>query len=431
MGLHFGTATIDITPARNLPLGGGMFGKARGVNDPLTATAFCFMDTGRRVLLIGCDLIGFGNDLADAIRADVADATGIPREAICLAATHTHNGPVTLDLRHWGASDPGYVKFLRRRLVTIARRAAEGSARVNLKWSSSPCRGVGKNRTSYGTVVDETLSVLRVESADDGRLLGLVVNHGCHPVTMHSMGVVSADFPGAIRAEVRRATRREVPVVFLLGAAGDINPREFAADLSGNVSDEMWRARRALCRKVGVELARRALGRLSHKGGTGIGWSTEKVLLPLQPYPGAVLLRSLHTAAAKDIRKYRGDPAKAWPLAEARVMRDWVRDARSRRGATTLELELQVLRLGAVRILALPVELFAAYGLELRRRMGRVPLMVATMCNGYNSYVTVDLAIERRTYEAAGVPRLLGRQSYATGVGRRLVAGAMRALKKS
>jgi hypothetical protein len=68
--------------------------------------------------------------------------------------------------------------------------------------------------------------------------------------------------------------------------------------------------------------------------------------------------------------------------------------------------------------------------MELRRKAGRAPLMVGTMCNGYNGYVTVDASIERQTYEAAGVPRLLGRQAYAKGVGRRMVTGAARAIRR-
>jgi hypothetical protein len=428
--MRCGSAIVDITPARNLFLGGGMFGRATGVNDRLTATAFCFEHDGARLLLINCDLIGFGNDLANSIRTDIGNATGLPRDAIALSATHTHSGPVTLDLRHWGSTDKAYAARLRRLLVRVAQQATARTVPVRLKWSSMPCRGIGVNRTSYGTVVDETLGVLRVEKATDGRLLGMIVNHACHPVTMHSTRVYSADFPGAIRAEVRRVTRRTVPVVFLLGAAGDTNPRDFKADLSGSVTPQLMRARRALCHKIGAELARCALGNPARKGGTGLAWSVEKVSLPLQPYPDAATLRSLKMSAEADIRKYRSDPEKAWPLAEALVMRDWVRDAASRRGARSLQVELAAIRIGRVRILALPVELFAAYGLELRRRMGRVPFILATMCNGYNSYVTADPGIERRTYEAAGVPRLLGRQSYAKGVGRRLVAGAVRVARK-
>lgn len=428
--MNFGSASADITPSRNLPLGGGLFGRATGTNDRLSASAFYLEDAGRRILLIGCDLIGFNSELSDDIRTAAASASGVPMSSVLLAATHTHSGPITLDLRHWGSADAAYVRDLKKRLSGIARQAAAGTVPVLTRWSSVPCRGIGINRTSYGLAVDDTLTVLRFESASDGRLLGLIVNHGCHPVTMHGTRVYSADFPGAIRSAVRRSTRRAVPVLFLLGAAGDINPRDFAADLSGKVTPRLIAVRRALCRKVGEELAKCALGDKARDAGHGLAALSAKVSLPLQPYPDAAALLRLRKTAEAEIRRYSNDPASAWPLAEALVMRDWVRDAARSGGAKSMELEVQAFRIGAVHMLCLPVELFAAYGIEIRRRAGRRPLIVATMCNGYNSYITSNPGIERRTYEAAGVPRLLGRQPYAMGVGRRLVAGVMRVLKK-
>jgi hypothetical protein len=427
--MQFGAATVDITPERKLLLGGGLFGKATGTNDRLTATAFCFGENGRRVMLLSCDLIGFNNSLADSVRQDAAAATGIPRDAIVLAATHTHSGPATLDLRHWSASDPSYVRFLRDRLVRAARNAAAHMAPARLRWSSGPCPGIGVNRTSYGVAVDETLTVLRVEDPGGRRLLGMVANHGCHPVTMHGTRLYSADFPGVLRSEVSRKAGRRIPVMFLLGAAGDINPCGFAADLSGRVTPALLRSRRALCRKIGGELARRALAAPTRDGGARLEWSSIEVSLPLLPYPDGNTRRALRKAALSDIGRYRNDPAKAWPLAEALVMRDWLADAAAG-GAKSLTVEIQAVRIGRVRVLAMPAELFAAHAMELRRNAGRAPLMVGTMCNGYNSYVTVDASIERQTYEAAGVPRLLGRQAYAKGVGRRMIAGAMRALRR-
>ncbi|CAM5459305.1 hypothetical protein [Leifsonia shinshuensis] len=67
------------------------------------------------------------------------------------------------------------------------------------------------------------VAVLRIDDADGGPIAALV-NHACHGVSLsHECTEYSADFPGVLRDVLGEATGAEV--LFVQGAAGDINPR--------------------------------------------------------------------------------------------------------------------------------------------------------------------------------------------------------------
>src|SRR5690606_3702078 len=177
------------------------------------------------------DLIVFSNPGWDAIRAGIARDTGI--ENVICAVTHTH-----------GSGRPGDAveAFIVTRTLAAAREAAAHLVPATLG------HGVGTLNAGYnrriinadGTVemrwnnkdripsepVDDDIGVLALRRADDGRALVTLVNYAVHPVISMNFDelIVSADWPGAMADKVAAATG--APCVFLLGAAGDINPHD-------------------------------------------------------------------------------------------------------------------------------------------------------------------------------------------------------------
>src|SRR5438128_1307914 len=78
------------------------------------------------------------------------------------------------------------------------------------------------------SLVDATVSVLRVDTAD-GKPLAVLVNYACHPVVFGADNLeYSADFPGVMTATVEsqleQAGGTKPLCFFLQGAPGDINP---------------------------------------------------------------------------------------------------------------------------------------------------------------------------------------------------------------
>ena len=60
-------------------------------------------------------------------------------------------------------------------------------------------------------------------TASDGRHKAIVYNFACHAANTRT-SVISADYPGDVERHVREHVGHEVPVLFLPGACGDVNP---------------------------------------------------------------------------------------------------------------------------------------------------------------------------------------------------------------
>jgi hypothetical protein len=78
-------------------------------------------------------------------------------------------------------------------------------------------------------------------------------------------------------------------------------------------------------------------------------------------------------------------------------MREWQRKSDAREPAD--DLEVQVVTLGDVALAALPVELFAELGLQLKGRSPVRETFVVTVANGYHGYVPTPRAFDHGGYE--------------------------------
>src|SRR6476469_4525748 len=88
-------ATVDLTPAPGLPLGGYLLrqGKvASGTHDPLQASLVWVRDRhGGEVLWIGIDALCVDEELARQVAEAVAEASGCAADAVLACASHTHS----------------------------------------------------------------------------------------------------------------------------------------------------------------------------------------------------------------------------------------------------------------------------------------------------------------------------------------------------
>eukprot|EP01052_Picozoa_sp_SAG31_P057766 SAG31_NODE_17276_length_677_cov_0.949827_1_plen_143_part_01 len=117
-----GMANVDVSPsaeqlATNAVFLGGYgalgfrdgltLGYARAVHDPIMARAAYLEDeAGSAVILVVIDAVGIGNMIRAEIVEAASDRTGVPRDRILVASTHTHCGP---DLQGmWGGVEESY-----------------------------------------------------------------------------------------------------------------------------------------------------------------------------------------------------------------------------------------------------------------------------------------------------------------------------------
>lgn len=234
--LTAGVARSVITP----PLGTFLVGfaareeGARDIDADLVATALVLGAGSQRVAIVSVDMLAVHPELGAAVRSEVTRRTGIPGDHVMVAATHTHSGPMSYATDANRPFERAYVAWLphalastveladRRRVpARLGTGAATGDIAVNRRQRTAEGRIVlGENPDGP---IDPEVGVVRVDQAD-GRPLAVVAVYACHAVTMGPPSLlISPDWPGAMRDLVEAVTG--ATVLFLQGAAGNINPK--------------------------------------------------------------------------------------------------------------------------------------------------------------------------------------------------------------
>ncbi len=244
--MRAGTAKIDITPQ---PASGVfMTGytnthdkPSAGAHDPLFARILLFDDGLTCVALVALDLIG----LNPGRLPDMARSLGV--DGLLLAASHTHGGPMVIDLavpygedRSWPEGNP-YLSWVEERIaagltqalgslqpvhlsvgrgavdLSFNRRLVKADGSVEMIWGQNRER-----RHPYGPV-DPEVGIVRVDDLG-GNPVALLCHYACHPVVLGSGNqLLTADFPGYTCAYLESQFPGAL-ALFLQGACGDLDP---------------------------------------------------------------------------------------------------------------------------------------------------------------------------------------------------------------
>ncbi len=233
-----GVAKVDITP----PVGVQMWGYfnrlkgAEGTIDPLYARVLVLEAGDQRLAYVDLDLgRTFGPASIERLRQAAKQNSGI--NCLIVQATHTHAGPVVMDV--YPSGTPAWETAALGKIEQAIREAHDRAVPVRMGTGYGKAY-IGYNRRRLnpdGTVtmvwnnsarvatwpVDPTVSVLRIDRMD-GEPLAILVNYACHPVTFGSDNMrFSADFPGVMCKVVEKAFGDKPLAFFMQGAPGDIN----------------------------------------------------------------------------------------------------------------------------------------------------------------------------------------------------------------
>lgn len=235
--LQAGVARSDITPLSGVETMTGMGGRVATkyeVHDPLQAKVVVLDSENEKVALVALDLIWTTTQFMTAVRDSIRRETGI--ENVICALTHTHGSgrphdeyyervlPLIVEAaqRAHDNRQPVVGTYGRRELQEgYNRRTVKSDGTVDMLWN---------NRERIATApVDTEVGVLTLRSIRDESVIATLVNYSVHPVISMNFSelIVSADYPGVMSRKVEAELGGLC--VFLLGAAGDINP--FDADM--------------------------------------------------------------------------------------------------------------------------------------------------------------------------------------------------------
>lgn len=378
--LQFGIATADITPPIGVTLWGYNPRPSDSIDHPLRTEALACSDaTGGGWILVSADVGGFAAPLSDPVRADIAARTGLPPEAVVVAATHTHSGPHVTDALRCERSEQesAYFRELRARLVDTAARAWAARAPGELVHGETAAPGFGSNRRvqlpdgtwsnrfsdpegqnpGYNDPAVDLVGIRR----PDGALDVLLVNFGCHPVGFGGNShAISGDYVSYLKDSLE-ASGAVRTVCFTVSGHGNIDPRNCVQNDPAVV--------RGLGEKL-ADIVEAAIPRLVPVAGTGVAAVRE-------PW-------NFNTTWSVE-----GRLAQYFPHAATGAP---VRTAVSALGA------------GDLAILGLPGEVVSEYRAKFRRISPFGRTLMVSLANDCIGYLPTDAILKEGAYEAGLSP---------------------------
>lgn len=398
-----GFAETDITPAIGTEIPGNYFKQFhKALHDPCKVRAAYFEGTGKAVCLVGVDALVVPRHLVEKIRARV------PGVEVMISASHSHSsGPVgmvqpgeydhapadiqELAYRQSSAADPAYLVQVENQAVRAIETARRNALDTNLGFGAGhddaaifnrrfrmknglsnthPRPGNPEIVESAGPV-DGTVTVLGVFN-DAKQLTGCVVNYSCHATT--SPPAISANWIYFMERAIRGVFGEGVVVVFMQGFSGDVT--------QVNNLDRTPAA-------SGLEYARLIGGR--------VGAEAVKVLLSMQPEPGAAISTSSKTypegrripgderiasARATVAKGQRKEALGEWVFAKEILMLDSQLAV-----ARSVPIEIQAIAIGPAVYVSSPGEMFVELGLEIRKASPFRFTNPVSLANGSVGYV--------------------------------------------
>ena len=219
--------TADITPADSVILAGfaARVGLSTDIHRPLKTHCIVIEKDSSRVCIITNDMMEIPISLANELREQISERTGIPFNHIFIHNTHTHSAPrVTGATVEPGGTNVNFKKLFSETLIGNAERTANNKADF-VPFTIETGKGesdINCNRGEKNGTINHDLYAVRFLDKK-GKSIVSFLNYGCHPVSLgHRSNVVSTDFPGIVVEELQKDWGGEV--FYFSGAAGNVNP---------------------------------------------------------------------------------------------------------------------------------------------------------------------------------------------------------------
>jgi hypothetical protein len=398
--MKVGFSRIDITP----PPGTRKVGWIQEIIgqralDPLFARIAVFSSSFRiptsdfRIAFVQLDVLSVTRSLVSHIRSRIEADYRFPAANIMVAATHNHAGPAVCNE---GAvkRDETYVATLLDKVSQCFSQALANQGDAEIGFASGTNDLAHNRRVIYKDgfvrthgklsdkdavglegIEDRQVNLMAVRSKG-GKTLGALVNYACHPTHHGGDDVFSGGWPGTLERELQKQGFPHV--LFLNGCAGNqhtIDPR------TGKDQDLQ------ICGQNLAETCFQLLSAMSD--------SSYRSDLPLSSRRKEIQLPFRATTPEEIEGTVPGaqrfvDP-KLYDLGMPALL------AKIRRLGTQ-PAEIQVFNFGETALVALPGEIFAEIGMEIKQKSSR-PTWVIGYANGMIGYVPHEEAFKRGGYE--------------------------------
>ena len=419
--LFAGAAVEDITPPVGIPMAGYYHARgATSVHDQLYARAIVLRSGETKAALVSLDLIGTLRPFVEKARKLIEEETGIPAANVMISATHTHTAPV-LSKRRTRDSEQNvtatavaaYVEQLPAKVAASVKAAYSTLQPAEALAATGSENAITFNRRFHmadGTVgwnpgklndsivkpagpIDASVPIVMFRHGESRTPFSVYVNYSVH---LDNVGgtALSADLPFTVTENLRAALHEDLITVYTTGACGDLNHidvtwaepqkgHENAARMGTILAGEVLRTQRDL---KPVDGALRV--------------ASSTVSLEVPTFGEAVVQRSREIVATANDRSRKS----FMQLVHANKVLDV-----APRDGKPLEVEVQVITLGEdLAWVALPGEVFAELGLQLKADSPFPQTIIAELANGSIGYIPSRRAYRQGNYEVVSARCLEG-----------------------
>jgi neutral ceramidase len=422
--LRAGAATADISPWMGISVNGNMHNHiGTNLHDKLNARAIVIDDGTNHIAICVADSCMIYREIFDNAKKIIHEKTGFPVQNILMSATHAHSAPASVSIFQTDA-DKEYQLFLTRRLADAVLQAinnlkpaqiAWGKERderhvSNRRWHMKP--GV-INKDMFGGTNDQVrmnprpgspeisepagptdpdVSVLAIKSLDD-KPIALLANYSMHYVgDTGGNGIYSADYFGAFCREVEHRLDPEGTNGFVAilsnGTSGDCSSTDF---LHAPPPAPPF----TKINSVANDIANDAM--------TVYDSGRYHPSVPIKVAQKEIPLGVRH-GSAKEVEAAKARLAKA-PRINGGQLYPWSPDTYARETVLLdafpkeVNVPLQAIRIGDLAIVAIPCEVFAEIGLEIKAKSPLKPTFTIELANAYHGYLPTPAQHKLGGYE--------------------------------
>ncbi len=410
--LSAGFSKNSISPPIGAPLAGfaARQGFCEGIHDELFARALVIEKGGTTVAFVSLDVLAVSSEFAGRVRENIERRTGIRQDAVTIAATHTHAGPVTIRtfFNPDETLDNAYMEKLATAVEDSVVTAFDNKFPARVGVGSGFVSGIGVNRrTPDKQPIDEEIGIIKVEDLQ-GNTKAVFINYACHPTVLGSNNLLATgDFPYFTVEKVERMTGGSA--MFVNGTQGNISMGH-SSELSAIGIITPGRTFEH-AEELGHKLADAALEVLpSIKTSENLEISSVSIPfpIPLKKYPSQAETAGTLKKANEYLQSLDGNGERS-----AEELDNFLRAKSAALYASIenfytletekftdriMEIELQGIRLGEAVFIAVPAEVFVEIGLELKKRAPHKTYIVG-IANGYIGYMPTSDSYKVGGYE--------------------------------
>lgn len=418
----------EITPPLGCHLSGyGNLRPATDVKDRLMARACVISDGSESVALIAVDALRAHRKIRDKIAERVSEFTGIPKENVLVAATHSHTGIPDPDFDNHpelGDAQKHYFDVFADIIADCAILAYKRLEESEMTFGIGEVNGISfcrdyimKNstpRTNPGRLnpdivgpaseTDNELPVLFMKS-EYGKALGAIISFACHLDCVGGFEF-SGDFASELSKQLKKTYGEDFVTVFFMGAAGDIN--HFNVKVKKDAPDHY----RLMGRKIAGE-AIKTIAFAKPVAGEELMCRFRTIQIPRREVTEEQYANAKHIVATikeEDGAKLAADDTKTnmYYLMMARKLLSVMAEV-----PEISDVPLHYIRIGELELFGFPSEVYCYFGRDVKARCGNDKRIVISYCNGLFGYIpTRDLFYDTIYESAPGSNRLCSDAGY-------------------